>query len=292
MLLERDLEAYRERVNRRLEELLPPISAEPAVLHEAMHYSCLAPGKRLRPALCMASCRAVGAPELDALDAGCALEMVHAFSLIHDDLPAIDDDDLRRGQPTCHRKFGEAVALLAGDALCVQAFRVLAEAGYPAERLAAMLAVLTRALGSEGLVGGEMLDIRAESQPPSLERVEEIHRRKTGALMAASCEIGAIAGGATDEDREALRDYGLALGVAFQIVDDVLNETASPEVLGKAAGSDRQRGKMTYPAAIGLEASRAEARRWTERALAKLDRLPGDTVPLREIARFGLERAH
>jgi geranylgeranyl diphosphate synthase type II len=255
-----------------------------------MRYSCLAPGKRLRPVVCLASAEAVGGDPLVALDAACAIEMVHCFSLIHDDLPAIDNDDLRRGAPTCHVKFGEAVAILAGDALFSLAFDTIANmAGDPA-RILKSIAALTRATGSDGLVAGETMDILSEGKPVDLETLEAIHTMKTGALIAASCEIGGLLGGGTPDQIAGLREYGEQVGLAFQIADDLLNETSTPEQLGKAAGSDRERQKMTYPALYGLEGSRRAALAAAQRGIECVRELPYDTQFLRELAEFSVER--
>lgn len=285
------LKAYAERIDRRMAELLPSNQSTPILLHEAMHYSCLAPGKRLRPAMAMACAEAVGGDPMLVLDAGCAIEFVHCFSLIHDDLPAIDNDDLRRGVPTCHKAFGEAIAILAGDALFALAFDTLARGPWSAERRVLAIASLTKASGSEGLVGGETLDILCEGKPIDADTLLMIHSRKTGALIAASCEIGAILAGADERQSTSLSEYGAAIGLAFQIADDVLNETSTPEKLGKAAGSDRERGKATYPALIGIEASRQAA---FDAAQHGINRLQGvaDGSFLAEIARYSVERLH
>lgn len=290
MLADSGLKAYARIVDARLEALLPTEAREPVELHRAMRYSCLSPGKRLRPALCMQSCVAAGGEAQDGLDAACAIEMVHAFSLIHDDLPCIDDDDLRRGRPTCHIVFGEAIATLAGDALFALAFDTLARAGYPHERLALALLELTSATGSDGLVGGEAMDVLGEGGPPDPELLRVIHERKTGSLIAAACAIGAVLAGAGPETVAHLRGYGRAIGLAFQIVDDILNETSTVEELGKAAGSDQDRGKLTYPRLFGLEASRHEAERLTAQAIQELEGLGPEAEPLRDLARDALRR--
>lgn len=253
-----------------------------------MRDACLAPGKRLRPALCLAGADAVRGDAEAALEGACALEMVHAFSLIHDDLPAIDNDELRRGRPTCWKAFGEAVAILAGDALFSMAFDVVA--GAPAEPARVLRALRILSAASNRLVEGETVDILAEGQEVDAATLEFIHRRKTGALIAASCEIGGLLGGGSDDQVEALRAFGTEVGLAFQIADDLLNETSTPEQLGKATGSDRERGKATYPALYGLEASRQAARDAVDRSLADLDGLPGDTEFLRGLALFSIER--
>jgi geranylgeranyl diphosphate synthase type II len=284
--LEIQLKAYADLVNARLDQLLPPATAMPSELHEAMRYSCLAPGKRLRPALCLASAEAVGArPEL-VLDAACAIEMVHCFSLIHDDLPAIDDDDLRRGQATCHKRFGEAIAILAGDALFALAFEVLANMSAPGVLRAVRL--LTKASGSDGLVGGEVVDVLSEGLPIDAERLQYIHSRKTGALMAVACEIGAILGDGSEEEISRLRGFGEKVGLAFQIVDDILNETSDAARLGKAVGSDRKRAKATYTALYGLD----EARRMAEETEREAKAAVGGSEFLAALAAFSVQRLH
>jgi geranylgeranyl diphosphate synthase type II len=284
------LKAYQALVEGRLDALLPSEAVVPRRLHEAMRYAALAPGKRLRPALCMAAAEAAGGRALDALDAGCACELVHCFSLIHDDLPALDDDELRRGRPTCHIVFGEALAILTGDALFALAFQVVSEIAAPPTLVMEATAVLARATGSAGLVGGEVLDIEGEGASPDERALEQIHARKTGALITASCEIGGILAGGEAGVRAALAEYGANIGLAFQITDDVLNETGTREAIGKAVGSDRSHQKQTYPAVHGLERARREADSRVAAALAAIDGLDGDTKGLEELARFSVER--
>jgi geranylgeranyl diphosphate synthase type II len=288
--LESQLKAYAAIVDSRLNSLLPPPSQRPFKLHEAMRYSCLAPGKRLRPALCMVAAEAVGGTQEMALDAGCAVEMVHCFSLIHDDLPAIDNDDLRRGRPTCHKVYGEALAILAGDALFALAFQTLGGVGSEPSRVVRSLQCLTRAVGSDGLVGGEVEDVLAEGEALDAERLAFIHSRKTGALFSAACEIGGILGGGTDGQVLALREYGQHLGLAFQVADDLLNELSTVEALGKAAGSDREREKATYPALHGIDGARTEAYRQVELAVSSVRGLPARVGELESLARFAVER--
>ena len=292
--VEVQLKSYAERIDARLQALLPSIENDPSPLFEAMRYAALGPGKRLRPALCLAACHAAGGDEEAALNPACSLEMVHAFSLVHDDLPAIDDDDLRRGRPTVHRAFGEAVAILAGDALFAHAFQtiVVPNVGIVPEPTTAsrLVAELCQAVGVEGVVAGETADILAEGRDVDLATLEAIHVRKTGVLIAASARMGAIAAGARDKAIEALGRYGSLVGLAFQIADDVLNETSTAEQLGKAAGSDRERGKATYPALMGLDASRQRALALADEGVACLQGLPGDATFLREMARFSVER--
>lgn len=254
-----------------------------------MRYAVLSPGKRVRPALAMASAQAVGADPMKALDAGCAIELVHCFSLIHDDLPAIDDDDLRRGRPTCHKQFGEAMAILAGDALFALAFECLAH-GMPPSTSAEALRELAKASGPRGLVGGEVADVLAEGVQVTGEEVRRIHERKTGALIEAACVIGALAAQATPEQVETLRAFGRRAGLAFQISDDLLNELSTAGTLGKSAGSDRERRKATYPSAFGIEASRQIAHREADAAIAALEPLGSAAEDLRVFARFVVER--
>jgi len=284
------LKAYSEPVDERLRHLLPPVDVAPAELHAAMRYSCLAPGKRLRPVLCMASAEALGAEPESVVDAACAIEMVHCFSLIHDDLPAIDNDDLRRGVPTLHKKYGEALAILAGDALFALAFQSLAFAPHAPDRVTLAMQKLTIASGTRGLVGGEVLDVLCEGKAVDAETLEFIHSYKTGALIAASCEIGAILAGGTAEQQEALRAYGEKLGLAFQIADDILNETSTPDQLGKAAGSDRERKKATYPALYGLDESRRMADEAVNAAIGHLRANEIRMGLLEDLARYSVDR--
>ena len=278
-------------VEARLEALLPTVRTKPTELHEAMRYSAMAPGKRLRPALCVASAEAVGENAPLVLDAACALEMVHVFSLIHDDLPAIDDDELRRGLPTCHMRFGEAIAILAGDALFALAFEVVSKLKAPADRVVRAISILSSASGSSGLVGGETVDVLSEGKPFDESTVEYIHSRKTGALVSASCEIGGLLGGGTDEQITALKEFGKEVGLAFQIADDLLNELSTADALGKAAGTDRARSKATYPALHGITESREAARQAIDRAFEHIDNIPNaDTLV--QLARYAIERVH
>ncbi len=297
MQAEIGLKPYADRVDERLAQLLPASPADsslpnPVRLIEAMRYAALAPGKRLRPAMCMASCEAGGGSAADAIDAGCAIECVHCFSLIHDDLPAIDDDDLRRGRPTVHRQFDEATAILAGDALFSLAFEIVAGLDQPPTTRIQAIHELCRASGVGGLVGGEALDIVSERLAPSAELVERIHALKTGSLIAASCAIGGLCSGLDDDGIERLRRYGHRVGVAFQIVDDILNETGDAESIGKATKTDEARGKQTVPRVIGLEAAAEEANRLVDLACAELETLPGPTSALVDLARFSVWRLH
>jgi len=263
------LAPLRRAFERHLERVLPPATAVPARLHQAMRWSALGGGKRLRPLLVLTACEAVGGRWSRALPAAAAVECVHAFSLVHDDLPCMDDDDFRRGRPTTHRKFGEALGVLAGDALLALAFAELTRlrrGGVSDARVAEAVAVLARATGSTELVGGQVLDVEAEGKPVDGPAVRAIHRRKTGALIAASLVLGGIAGGAPRTTLRALERLGRDVGLAFQIHDDLLNRESSLARLGKRTGTDDARGKATYPRAVGVDDSRLEAARRLVRA--------------------------
>jgi len=277
----------KERVEAAIDRLVPTAQDRPGNLHEAMRYSLMAGGKRLRPALCYAAFEDCGGTGESADFGAVAVEMVHTFSLIHDDLPCMDDDDFRRGMPTCHKKFGEAMAVLAGDALSILAFDVLSRAGS-----AEAIGLLARALGSDGMLGGQVVDIESEGLPPVLETVEYIHIHKTAALIEASLELGALLAGADAERRSLYREYGRCVGLAFQIVDDILDIEASTEALGKDAGSDLENQKATWPAVVGLERSKREARELVERAELLCSRMGPRGPVLAELARFIVERGN
>ena len=254
---------------------LPFRQGEAQRLGEAMRYSLEAGGKRVRPVLCLLACEAVGGTPAQALPGALALEYVHTYSLIHDDLPAMDDDDLRRGRPTNHKVFGEGHAILAGDALLTEAFGVLAAADLDPIRRAAALALLAEGAGWRGMAGGQALDLEGEKIAVyDLDHLRLIHRLKTGALLRAALEIGAVLGGAKSAERSALRTFGEAIGLAFQIQDDILDATASDADLGKRAGKDAGRGKITYPSLLGLEGARKALDEATENALCQLVSLP------------------
>ena len=287
--LEVVLSDFAAEINARLDQLLPNATVIPMELHEAMRYSCLAPGKRLRPVLVMAAAESVGGSRQKALDGGCAVEMIHAFSLIHDDLPAIDNDTLRRGNPTCHVKFGEGVAILAGDALFALAFEVISSCTEDPSRCVEVMKILTKAVGSDGLVGGETVDIQSEGKEIDKETLDFIHSRKTGALIKASCQIGGILGGGSADQVQSLAEYGQKIGLAFQIADDILNETSTAEQLGKAAGSDRERKKATYPAMYGLDESRRVALQLANEAMESVADFPNSEL-LKQIAAFSVNR--
>jgi len=276
-----------DRVNAALERLLPAESAVPQELHKAERYSMFAGGKRLRPALCIAAYEACGGTGDAVLPAACSLEMVHTFSLIHDDLPCMDDDDLRRGRPTSHKVFGEAMAVLAGDALLVQAFELVAATGK-----AECVLTLAQALGSNGMLGGQVVDILSEGKQVDLATVDYIHRHKTAALIAGSLVLGAQMADAPAATVEALRGFGYKIGLSFQIVDDCLDLEQTTEVLGKDAGSDLENGKATYPSLLGLEESKRRAVELIESAVADLRVLPVDGGALESVARYIFTRVH
>lgn len=281
----------RELVEHALDLHMPPKHERPALLHEAMRYSVFAGGKRIRPILCLAAAEAVGGRAEDALLPAIALEALHTYTLIHDDLPAMDNDELRRGRPTCHIAYGEATAILAGDALLTLAFEWLAESRAPKPYLPNQFALeLAEAAGSRGVIGGQVEDLAAEGKPPSADLVDYIHLHKTAALIRAAVRMGGIAGGAKAKELDALTVYGGNIGLAFQIADDILNETSSAGALGKAAGSDRERRKMTYVALYGVETARSKAQELTDQAIARLENRRGETEPLEAIARYIVER--
>ncbi len=273
-------------VERTLDRWVPPETTPPEVIHKAMRYSLFAGGKRIRPILSIAAANAVTHAPAGAENAACALELIHTYSLIHDDLPALDNDDLRRGRPTCHKVFGEAMAILAGDALLTLAFEVLARLpeldGCRQARLVCELASASGTVG--GMIGGQVHDLEGERQSPSAEMLERIHRAKTGALLKASVRIGAIYAGAEDAQLEALSRYGEHVGLAFQIVDDLLDVEQSSAELGKTAGKDQRQHKITFPAVYGLDRSHRMAEEQRLAALAALDSFDGRADPLRQLA--------
>ena len=253
------VESLRQRVDAELDRLTLYGPDCPAVLKEAIRHSLLSPGKRLRPMLVLMAARACGQQDNAALSAACAVEMIHTYSLIHDDLPAMDDDDLRRGIPTCHRQFGEANAILAGDALLAQAFEVLAGSDAPAGMVARCCRELARAAGAGSLVGGQADDLAGADQEPCLDRLEAIHHRKTGAMFRVALRLGAIIGRGSDEQILSLETYGSKLGLAFQVTDDLLDKQGDEEQVGKRTGKDAVRGKLTFPGMLGEAESRRRA---------------------------------
>ncbi len=280
-------EEDRQEIERALDELLPPENAPPTSIHRSIRYSVFAGGKRIRPILCLEAARIFEHDPKAAIPAACALEFIHTYSLIHDDLPALDNDDLRRGKPTCHKQFGEATAILAGDALLTLAFETLAAAPVEPSRRVAVIREVARAAGTRnGMVGGQVADLEAEGQEVRPELLEYIHRSKTAALIRASVVAGALCGGASEADVARLGHFGENIGWAFQVVDDILDVEESSAALGKTAGKDRAQRKATYPALYGLEKSHQFAKELATRAIGELETYAKRADRLRELAEF------
>jgi geranylgeranyl diphosphate synthase type II len=282
-------------VDEALGRFLPPEDELPVSLHKSMRYSVFAGGKRVRPILLLAACEAAGGDIARAMPAACAMEMIHTYSLIHDDLPAMDDDDFRRGNPTNHKVFGEATAILAGDALLTEAFILLSNPGYSdvsdASGMLRVIHEIAGCAGSRGMVGGQVVDMESEGKDDiDLATVQYIHTHKTGALIKASVKAGAIIGGAYGERLDAMTRYGEAIGLAFQIADDILDIEGTTEEIGKDAGSDEARGKATYPAVMGVAEAKRRAAELVGIAMDALSTFDGKADPLREIAGYIVNR--
>jgi len=289
--LQQFLESRTETVNRALDRFLPPARQKPVTIHRAMRYSLFAGGKRMRPALCLAAAEACGGRESDAMPLACAVEMIHTYSLIHDDLPAMDDDDFRRGKPTNHKVFGEGIAVLAGDALLTQAFEVAAQCkGWSRYSHEMIILEIARAAGSLQLIAGQVEDLEAEGKRVSARQLRYIHERKTSALLCCSTRLGGMSANCTLAQLEALTDFGYNVGLAFQVIDDILDVTQTSEKLGKTAGKDTKAQKATYPSIVGLERSRKIAQELTERAFAALKLFRGKAPALHSLAEFLLKR--
>ncbi len=290
--LESTLESGRQAIDSALDALLPAATARPESVHRAMRHSVFAGGKRLRPILCMEAARAVaGTMPRGVEELGCALEMLHTYSLIHDDLPALDNDDLRRGRPTCHVVYGEATAILAGDALQTCAYQTLSRLRCPAEARVRIIEEISTATGTiKGMIGGQVMDLEAEHQRPDAQTLECIHRSKTGALITASLVSGGIYAGAEPSATESLRSFGKAVGLAFQIVDDVLDVTQSSEQLGKTAGKDTATEKATYPALFGVDESLDKADALVQAGCAALAPFGERAQVLKDLAHFLVQR--
>jgi len=291
-MLTQTLEQGQALTDTALERLLPPALQRPSSIHQAMRHSVFAGGKRLRPILCMEAGRMVaGSLPAGIEDLGAALEMLHTYSLIHDDLPALDNDDLRRGRPTCHKVFGEAIAILAGDALQTQAYEVLSRLRCSAESRVRIIEEIARGTGTiEGMIGGQVVDLESEHAKPDLGTLEYIHRSKTAALISASVVSGGLYAGADDAAVAKLRTFGQSIGLAFQIVDDVLDVTQTSEQLGKTAGKDTAAEKATYPALFGIDESVKKAAALVDSALASLDGFGSRADALKDLAKFLVER--
>jgi len=291
MTLKEYLEARAAEVDAALDAALPSKKQRPASIHEAMRYSLFAGGKRLRPVLALAAAEACGGDPALAMPSACAVELMHTYSLVHDDLPCMDDDDLRRGRPTCHKVYGEGMAVLTGDALLTEAFLVLSEsvptARYPVSAFIAELAITG---GSTKLIGGQVMDLEGEGRSLTKAELVRIHEAKTAALLTTSLRLGAMSANATPAKLEALTDFGHHLGLAFQVIDDILDVTQTTEKLGKTAGKDEAVAKATYPAILGLEKARKEAASLTRKAMAALAPLGTKARRLREIADYLLQR--
>jgi len=291
-----NLEEYMARmaalVNSSLARLLPAEDEYPQSLHKAMRYSLFAGGKRVRPVLALAACEAVGGRVDDAMNTACAIECIHTYSLIHDDLPAIDNDDMRRGRPTCHKVYGEAAAILAGDALLTAAFELIARTGIKEKGvLLGVTLELARAAGSTGMIGGQMVDIDSEGKDVTFPVLEYIHIHKTGELILASLRSGALLGKAAEAELAALDSYGKAVGLAFQIADDILDVEGSSAEMGKPTGGDEKKGKATYPSLLGLDEARARAAELVDIAIGALNGFDAKAEPLRAIARYIVKRS-
>jgi geranylgeranyl diphosphate synthase, type II len=291
-MLKETLEQGRTAVDAALDRLIPLETQHPVSIHKAMRHSVFAGGKRLRPVLCMeAGCMVAGSLPDGIEELGAALEMLHTYSLIHDDLPALDNDDLRRGRPTCHKVFGEAIAILAGDALQTQAYEVMARLKCPAESRVRIIEEIARGTGTvDGMIGGQVVDLEAEHTKPDAAVLEYIHGAKTAALITASLVSGGLYAGADDRAVAHLRAFGTSIGLAFQIVDDILDVTQTSEQLGKTAGKDTAAEKATYPSLFGVEQSERKADELVSKAFAELDSFGPRAETLKELARFLVER--
>jgi geranylgeranyl diphosphate synthase type II len=278
-------------VNAALDKFLPSEKTKPVTIHKAMRYSLFAGGKRMRPALCLAAAAACGGREADALPLACAVECIHTYSLIHDDLPAMDNDDFRRGKPTNHKVFGEGIAVLAGDALLTQAFEIAAQAkGWPRYPHRDLILEIAKAAGSLQLVAGQVADLEGEGKKLSVDELRYIHERKTSALLCCAVRLGGMSANCTAAQLKALTDFGYHVGLAFQVIDDILDVTQTSEQLGKTAGKDTRSQKATYPAIVGLGKSRKIAENLTAKAFAALDIFKGKAVALEALAEFLLKR--
>lgn len=291
MELKAYLHAGRAEVDRALGRFLPAASARPATIHKAMRYSLFAGGKRLRPILCLAAAEACGGDRKAALPLAAAVECIHTYSLIHDDLPSMDNDDLRRGRPTCHKIFGEGIAVLAGDALLTIAFEIAAQAqGTKRYSLRDIILEVATAAGSRKLIAGQVADLEGEGQPMDRAGLRYIHENKTAAMLTTSVRLGAMSANASAKQLAAITDFGRSSGLAFQVIDDILDVTQTSEKLGKSAGKDIAAQKATYPAVVGLDNSRKEAQRLTRKAHAALASFGAKADTLRAIANYLLDR--
>ncbi|NGO38610.1 polyprenyl synthetase family protein [Limisphaera ngatamarikiensis] len=278
-------------IDRGLRKFLPPPGTRPATIHRAMHYSLFAGGKRIRPILCLAAAEACGGDPAEALPLACAVECIHTYSLVHDDLPAMDNDDFRRGRPTCHKVFGEGIAVLAGDALLTVAFEIAAQSrGWPRYPHRQLILELARAAGSRQLIAGQVADLESEGKSIPLRDLRFIHERKTSALLCCAVRLGGMSANCTPKQLDALTRFGSNVGLAFQVIDDILDITQTSEKLGKTAGKDVKAQKATYPALVGLERSKQIAEQLTQKAFAALEPFGRRGTALRALAEFLLRR--
>ncbi len=294
MNLKAYLRSRQKEIDRALDRYLPKPKTKPTTLHRAMRYSLFAGGKRLRPILCLAAAEACGGKISNALPLACALECIHTYSLVHDDLPSMDNDDFRRGRPTCHKVFGDGIAILAGDALLTIAFEIVSSA-KPAPRydMSILLREVAVAAGSQKLIAGQVADLEAEGRDVKRDQLRYIHEKKTAAILTTSVRLGAMSANADPKKLRAVTQFGRGLGLAFQVIDDILDVTQTSEILGKSAGKDIAAKKATYPAVIGLEKSRAEAKRLTRQAHNALSVFSSDAAePLHALANYLLEREY
>jgi geranylgeranyl diphosphate synthase type II len=293
MNLKAYLASRQKQIDRALDRYLPEENTKPPTIHKAMRYSLFAGGKRLRPILCLASAKACDGKIKRALPLACALECIHTYSLVHDDLPSMDNDDFRRGRPTCHKVFGDGVAVLAGDALLTNAFEIVSRA-KPTRRydMSTLLRELAVAAGSQKLIAGQVADLEAEGKKSTRAQLRYIHENKTAAILTTSVRLGAMSANADAKKLQTITNFGRALGLAFQVIDDILDVTQTSEKLGKSAGKDITAKKATYPAVIGLEKSRAEARRLTRKAHDGLSIFGAKAEPLHALANYLLEREY
>jgi geranylgeranyl diphosphate synthase type II len=282
-------------VEEALRQFVPKPSGLAGDVIKSMHYSLFAGGKRIRPILCIAGSEAVGGSAEDVLPVACAIELIHSYSLIHDDLPVMDDDDFRRGKPTNHKVFGDAVALLAGDGLLTLAFNLMARHGAHTQveksALLKVIDLIASAAGCKGMVGGQVVDISYEGKDPDPAVVEYIHRHKTGALIAASVTAGTILAGGSEEEVRSINGYGQEIGLAFQVTDDILNIEGDQDIIGKGTGSDKARGKMTYPSVFGIAESKRKQKELIDQAIENLERFDHRAEPLRDLARYIIRRS-
>jgi len=289
--LERFLTSRTAAVNRTLDKFLPSATTQPATIHRAMRYSLFAGGKRMRPALCLAAAAACSGSESAAMPLACAVECIHTYSLIHDDLPAMDNDDFRRGKPTNHKVFGDGIAVLAGDALLTQAFEIAAQCeGWPRYSHQEIVLELARASGSLQLIAGQVADLEGEGKKTSARQLKYIHERKTSALLCCSVRLGGMSANCTAAQLQALTDFGYHVGLAFQVIDDILDVTQTSEKLGKTAGKDTKAQKATYPSIVGLDKSRRIAAQLTKKAFGALKPFRGKAAALEALAEFLLKR--